>query len=230
LGLQALDAVTGLAAAALPGGEVRAGLVEEFPEPVRELILQSDLTAVAPGPLAHDVDRTVRMLAAQESRGAGGVFRFSADSLRRAFDAGWSAERVLDWLARHSSTGVPQPLEYLVGDVARRHGRIRLGTVGSWLQTDDEAVITQVLARPEAGSLGLRRLAPGVLVADAEAAEVAGLLHSLGLSPAAEDAAGNLLTSPPRPRARARTVEPLTGPLPAEEVRGLAELLAGSAD
>ena len=230
LGLQALDAVTGLMAVALPDGRVPAELAEEFPEPVSELILQSDLTAVAPGPLAHQVGRTIRLLAAQESRGAGGVFRFSSASLRRAFDAGWSADRVLAWLAQHSSTGVPQPLEYLVGDVARRHGRIRLGTVGSWLQTDDEAVIAQVLAHPEAGALGLRRLAPGVLVADAEADEVATLLHRIGLSPAAEDSSGNLLTSPPRPRARPRAVETLPEPPARELIAALAAALAGADD
>lgn len=228
LGLQALDAVTGLMAVGLEGGELPVDLEKEFPDPVWQLILQSDLTAVAPGPLAHEVGLAVRLLADQESRGAGGVFRFSAASLRRAFDAGWNADRVLAWLAEHSSTGVPQPLEYLVGDVARRHGRIRLGTVGSWLQTDDEAVITQVLAHPEAGPLGLRRLAPGVLVADAEADEVAALLHAIGLSPAAEDSAGNLLTSPPRPRARARAVESLPGPPDEDTVAALAEQLAAS--
>ncbi len=226
LGLQALDAVTGLLAAALPGGTMPAELAEEFPEPVSELILQSDLTAVAPGPLEHRVGRTIRLLAAQESRGAGGVFRFSTASLRRAFDAGWTSDRVLGWLAEHSSTGVPQPLEYLVGDVARRHGRIRLGTVGSWLQTDDEAVIAQIMGHPEATGLGLRRLAPGVLVADAEADEVATLLREIGLSPAAEDSSGRLLTSPPVRRARPRTTDPVPGPPDPELVETLAADLA----
>ncbi|SDB80319.1 Helicase conserved C-terminal domain-containing protein [Raineyella antarctica] len=228
LGLQALDAVTGLMVVAAADAEVPAVLAEEFPEPIDELILQSDLTAVAPGPLAHEVGRTIRLLAAQESRGAGGVFRFSAASLRRAFDAGWNADRVLAWLAEHSSTGVPQPLEYLVGDVARRHGRIRVGTVGSWIQTDDDAVVSQLLAHPEAGPLGLRRLAPSVIVADAEADEVVGLLHRLGLSPAAEDSAGRLVTAPTRPRARPRPVELPPGPPGPEAIAELAEELAGS--
>ena len=76
----------------------------------------------------------LRLLADQESRGGGGVFRFSAASMRRAFDAGWSADDVHRWLAEHSSTGVPQPLQYLVDDVARRHGSIRVGPAGSYLR------------------------------------------------------------------------------------------------
>ncbi|QGF24009.1 helicase-associated domain-containing protein [Raineyella fluvialis] len=229
LGLQALDAVTSLmAVAADDGAAVPDGLAAEFPEPVSELILQSDLTAVAPGPLDHETSRVARLLADQESRGAGGVFRFSQGSLRRAFDAGWSADRVLGWLAEHSSTGVPQPLEYLVGDVARRHGRIRVGSVGSWIQTDDAAVVSQLLTHPEAGPLGLRRLAPGVIVADAEADEVVGLLHDLGLSPAAEDSSGRLVTAPVRPRARPRTVDAPPGPPDAAAIAELAEELAAS--
>ncbi|WOP17339.1 helicase-associated domain-containing protein [Raineyella sp. LH-20] len=229
LGLQALDAVTGLVhVAADEGVAMPADLAAEFPEPVSELILQSDLTAVAPGPLDHDTSRVIRLLADQESRGAGGVFRFSQASLRRAFDAGWTADRVLDWLRDHSGTGMPQPLEYLVGDVARRHGRIRVGSVGAWIQTDDAAVVTQLLSHPEAAALGLRRLAPGVIVADAEADEVVVLLHQLGLSPAAEDSAGRLVTAPPRPRARPRTVEPPAGPPGPEAIAALAEELAAS--
>ncbi len=229
LGLQALDAVTELMAVAA-GEETGPSpeLAAQFPEPVEELILQSDLTAVAPGPLHHEVGRVIRLFATQESRGAGGVFRFSATTLRRAFDAGWTADRVLGWLAEHSSTGVPQPLEYLVSDVARRHGRVRVGTVGAWVQTDDEAIIAQVLSRPEAAALGMRRLAPGVIVADADAEEVVALLHDLGLSPAAEDSQGHLLTSRPRVRARPRQAPPrpeLPGP---EQVSELAERIVAS--
>ncbi len=48
------------------------------------LVVQADLTAVAPGPLDHRVAGELRLLADQESRGAGGVYRFSPASLRRA--------------------------------------------------------------------------------------------------------------------------------------------------
>ena len=64
----------------------------------------------------------LRLLADQESRGGGGVYRFSPGSVRRAFNAGWSREDVQTWIEQHSRTGVPQPLAYLVDDVARRHG------------------------------------------------------------------------------------------------------------
>jgi hypothetical protein len=202
LGLVALGGVSAFAAsldrrdAALP-----AELTALFPEPVREVILQADLTAVAPGPLAHDVAGELRLLAEQESRGGGGVYRFSDSSLRRAFDVGWSAAEVHAWLDEHSTTPVPQPLAYLVEDVARRHGSIRVGGALSYLRTDDATEAASLLGHPGAASLGLRAVAPGVLVAGVEPAELVAFLHGLGQTPAVEDEGGRTMTPPPGQRA-----------------------------
>lgn len=229
LGLQGMDAVTRLAGlAADPQADMPEAVAEEFPAPVTDLIIQSDLTAVAAGPLEFEVGRTIRLLATQESRGAGGVFRFSEASLRRAFDAGWTSADVTSWLAEHSTTGIPQPLEYLVADVARLHGQIKVGAVSSWVQTDDEAIIARILAYPEASAWGLRQLAPGVLVSDAEPEEMVALLHEMHLSPTAQDAQGNLLTAPRSLRARNRQLPPAPGPPDATMVAMFAEQIAAS--
>ena len=111
LGLVSGDAVTSFAAALVSrDGSLPPALTELFPAPLEMILIQADLTAVAAGPLAYEVAQDLRRLADQESRGAGGVFRFSSDSLRRAYDAGWSAAEVSGWLERHSATGVPQAL------------------------------------------------------------------------------------------------------------------------
>jgi hypothetical protein len=202
LGLVALGAVSSFAAAAQqPAEPLPAALAALFPTPVDRLVIQADLTAVASGPLEHAVASDLRLLADQESRGGGGVFRFSAGSLRRAFDAGWSAAEISSWLGRHSSTGVPQPLSYLVADVARRHGSVRVGPAGCYLRVDDEAQAAALLAHPSAASLGLRILAPGVLVAAVDESELVTLLRDLGHTPVVEDAAGRLITAQPLLRA-----------------------------
>ena len=111
LGLVALGAVTAFAEVPMRAGKpMSERLAALFPSPVDRIVIQADLTAVTPGPPAYALARDLRLLADQESRGGGGVFRFSAASMRRAFDAGWSAADVHRWLAEHSSTGVPQPL------------------------------------------------------------------------------------------------------------------------
>jgi hypothetical protein len=141
------------------------------------------------------------MLADQESRGGAGVYRFTATSLRGAFDQGWSAADVRRWLERHSTTGVPQPLAYLVDDVARRHDSIRVGPAGSYVRLSDQAQAAALLAHPAAAALGLRAVAPGVLVASVDEHELLPLLQELGLAPALENGAGEVIGTPPTRRA-----------------------------
>ena len=84
-----------------------------LPDPVDHVLLQADLTAVAPGRLEGRLAAFLRLAADVESRGGATVYRFTPGSLRRPLDAGWDAQQVLDALDGASSTGVPQPLAYL---------------------------------------------------------------------------------------------------------------------
>lgn len=204
LGLLALDAVSELLAVLAADAELPTAVRRLFPEPLDHVIIQSDLTAVAQGPLEAGVAGTLRLLADQESRGGGAVYRFSQASVRRAFDAGWAAVEISEWLERHSRTGVPQPLRYLIDDVARQHGTIRVGGATSYLRIEDPAQQAAVLAHPAAVRLQLRSVAPGVLISPADPDEVVTALQDIGLKPAAEDADGQLLTTQPRRRAPAR--------------------------
>ena len=224
LGLVALGGVSGFADAVQRSEPLPPALATLFPEPVQEVILQADLTAVAPGPLAHAVAAELRLLAEQESRGGGGVYRFSDTSLRRAFDVGWSAAEVHAWLDEHSSTPVPQPLAYLVDDVARRHGSIRVGSALAYLRTDDPTEAAALLNHPGASSLGLRTIAPGVMVAAVEPAELVAFLHGLGQTPAVEDEGGRTMTPPPGQRAPRPSSS--DGPPTAEPAEVAAALLA----
>jgi Helicase conserved C-terminal domain len=166
LGLTALNAVSSFARVLSRMGQpMPVELTELFPAPVTDFVIQTDLTAVTPGPLERTVAAELRVLADQESRGGGGVYRFSANTLRRAFDLGWSAEDVQLWLEQHSTTAVPQPLRYLVGDVARRHRSIRVGPAGCYIRMADQTQAAALLAHPAASDVGLRAVAPGVLVA-----------------------------------------------------------------
>jgi hypothetical protein len=57
----------------------------------------------------------------------------------------------------------------------------------SFIQSDDEAALTELLHEPGAGSLGLSRIAPTVLTSSASARETARVLRELGLSPTVEE-------------------------------------------
>jgi hypothetical protein len=164
-----------------------------LPAPVEHVLLQADLTAVAPGPLEGGLAQFMRLVADVESRGGATVYRFTPDSVRRCLDAGWSVDQVLSALTDASHTPVPQPLDYLVRDVARRHGQTRVGSVGSYVRCDDEATLGAMMADRTLNPLQLRKIAPTVLVSPVGAPTALDFLRDAGYAPAAESAEGGLL-------------------------------------
>ncbi|MDX6552461.1 MAG: hypothetical protein QOH74_949, partial [Gaiellales bacterium] len=171
-----------------------------LPDPLDHVLVQPDLTVVAPGPLERDLARDLGLAADVESTGGATVYRVSEASVRRALDAGRAASDLHELFRSRSRTPVPQALTYLIDDVARRHGRLRVGTAAAYLRCDDEALLTEVLATKKAATLRLRRLAPTVVTSTQPVAEVLEVLRSLGYAPAAESADGALLVAAAVPR------------------------------
>lgn len=196
--------ITGLGALTDPGRELlagrdagaAAGLAALLPEPVHEVLLQADLTAVAPGPLDEDVARELAVLADVEGHGTASIYRFSEASLRRALDAGRSPAEIRDYLAGHSVTPLPQPLDYLLTDVGRQFGRAKVGQAGSYVRCDEPAQVSALLTDPRAEPLHLERIAPTVLVSPADPDELLRVLRDCGLSAVAEGAAARLPSGP----------------------------------
>ncbi|WP_329218463.1 helicase-associated domain-containing protein [Streptomyces sp. NBC_01485] len=181
-----------------------------LPEPLDHVLLQADLTAVAPGPLRRPLADVLNVLADVESKGGATVYRFTPGSVRRALDAGRSASDLQAFLTEHSRTPVPQPLAYLIDDVARRHGHLRVGAASAYVRCDDDAVLNEILADKRAVALRLRRLAPTVLAAQADPATLLDGLRAMGFAPAAESAEGDVLIA----RAHAHRTPPRTAPEP----------------
>jgi hypothetical protein len=168
-------------------------LGEHLPAALNHVLLQADLTAVAPGYLAPELSEKLLMMADAEGQGPATIYRFSVASIRRALDAGQDAATLLGFLREHSATAVPQPLEYLVEDTAARHGRLRVGKASSFIQSDDEAALVELVNESNAAVLGLVRIAPTVLISHAGPKETAQVLRGLGLSPAVEEAESALV-------------------------------------
>lgn len=178
----------GAAIAAEQPDEALGILGEHLPAALNHVLLQADLTAVAPGYLAPDLTEKLLTMADAEGQGPATIYRFSVPSVRRALDAGQDARSMLDFLAEHSATAIPQPLAYLIEDTAARHARLRVGSAASFIQSDDETALLELINNPGASALGLVRLAPTVLVSHSAPRETAQVLRSLGLSPAVEEA------------------------------------------
>ncbi|MFJ8075547.1 helicase C-terminal domain-containing protein [Streptomyces sp. NPDC096176] len=181
-----------------------------LPEPLDHVLLQADLTAVAPGPLERPLAETLAVLADVESKGGATVYRFTPASVRRALDAGKAASDLHAFLAAHSRTPVPQPLSYLIDDVARRHGHLRIGAASAYVRCDDDTLLGEILADKRSQGLGLRRLAPTVLASQADPGTLLEGLRTMGYAPAAESAEGDVLIT----RAHARRTPPRAAPAP----------------
>ncbi|WP_233159678.1 helicase-associated domain-containing protein [Pseudonocardia sp. MH-G8] len=176
------------------------------------LVLQSDLTAVVSGQTSAAAARLLAAAATPESPGAATTWRFTPASVRAALDAGWTADELRAGLVAAADRPLPQPLDYLLGDVARRHGAVRVREVRTCV-TGTEAEISEIVNTRSLRSLQLRRLAPTVLATAADVAEVLSMLRAAGFAPMPEDADGVVVlperaadpapeTTAPRTRAR----------------------------
>ncbi|MEC3913523.1 helicase-associated domain-containing protein [Nocardia sp. CDC160] len=200
LGLVARGAVTSAGRALLHGSpeDAESEMATALPEPVDHVLVQADLTIIAPGPLTPELQDRIAMVADVESAGAATVYRLSDTSVRRALDAGATAAELHNLFTTHSRTPVPQSLTYLIDDVARRHGRLRAGMAQSFVRSEDPTLLAEVLAAPVAGELALRAVAPTVAISQASLGEVLERLRAAGFSPAGEDSSGAIVDLRPR--------------------------------
>ena len=105
-------------------------------------------------------------------------------SVRHAFDSGWSAAEVHESIApaprgprcrsRCATSSTTSPA---------RFGTVRVGAAESFLRSDDEAALAELVHDPRAAALRLRRIAPTVVVSDVPLDVLLPRLRELGVGP-----------------------------------------------
>ncbi|MCB0935481.1 MAG: helicase-associated domain-containing protein [Mycobacterium sp.] len=195
LGLVGRGALSAAALALLRDGEEAAvdTMAKILPAPIDYFLVQADLTVVVPGPLERDLAGQLAVVADVESAGAAMVYRVSEASIRHALDTGRTAGALHAFFAKHSKTPVPQGLSYLIDDVARRHGQLRVGMASSFVRCEDVTLLAHAVAAPALDALDMRLLAPTVAVSQAPIGEVLAALRTAGFAPAAEDSTGAIV-------------------------------------
>jgi len=173
--------------------EVVDAMARVLPAPIDHFLVQADLTVVVPGPLERQLAEELAAVATVESAGTAMVYRVSEQSIRHALDIGKTAGALHTLFDKHSKTPVPQGLNYLIDDVARRHGQLRIGMAASFVRCEDPALLAQAVASPEGQAVGLRVLAPTVAISQAPINEVLATLQDAGFAPAAEDSTGTIV-------------------------------------
>ena len=155
---------------------------ELLPDYAESVVIQSDLTAVATGPVHPDLAQRLDSLADIETRGQGTVYRFTEKSIERALHTGLSRTDIVDTLRECSSTGVPQPLEFLIDGVASRLNRVQVASARGAVIVDDPDELDALLADPLLIPAQLTRVAPTVALAGISSDRLRVLLEGAGTS------------------------------------------------
>ncbi|MFJ8676649.1 helicase-associated domain-containing protein [Streptomyces sp. NPDC093589] len=213
LGLVAHGTLTPLGQAFLAAPQsLGEQLGDLLPPLLAEAHFQADLTAVVPGRPAAALTDLLAASADRESEGHAVTWRFTPASVRRALDSGRTADALLEDLRAVSPTGtLPQPLGYLIRDTARTHGRMRVLPAASCIRSDDPTLVTELAAHRALHDLGLRAIAPTVLVSPRPPAATLEALRAAGYAPTLESDTG-ATTVERLPTHRAKSATPPRNP------------------
>ncbi|WP_147915560.1 helicase C-terminal domain-containing protein [Ruania zhangjianzhongii] len=210
LGLFADGALTPLGAAVSTGdNEAATELLDQvLPAQSNQVMFGSDLTIVIPGspdPAAVDL---LDVLAAREGHGVVGTWRVSEGSVRGALDSGYAVEDLIVALRRLAGQDLPQALEYLLRDVARKHGHLEVRPAAAVITSADEPLLAEVVASKSVRTLGLSMVAPTVAVSDRPVEQVLASLRKAGYLPVEMDDGGAPVVQLRRPAGMAESGEP----------------------
>lgn len=189
LGVLGAGAISPAGRALLVGTKI-AEAIGDLGEVARTAKLQADLTAVVVGTPGPELAELLGATAVVESRGTATTWRFSPATVRGAYDAGWTQQRLIKALTKITEGGLPQPLIYLLADVARQHGSVRVAPVASTLVSEDTALLAQICADNRLDKLHLRLLAPTVLASHATTVDTMAALRRAGYAPRRQNADG----------------------------------------
>jgi hypothetical protein len=198
-----------------------------LPGAVNEAIFQADLTALVPGTPTRELAELLDAAADRESGGGAVTWRFEPGSVRRAMDAGHDPDALRAALLSRAATGtLPQPLRYLIADVARRHGAVRVRDVACVLRAEDPALVAEIAGARALRPLGLSVISPSVLGSASPAADTLAALRAAGYAPVQESPDGTpRLERVERRRAAARRRPAPAGPAAAVDPVALATAL-----
>lgn len=146
-------------------------LSAHLPAVQTRIILQADLSIIAPGPLPTETESLLRRFANTETIGLASTYRLSALSICHGIETGLTTKQISELLTKTFGAKLPQPVEYLLNEVNSRFGRLVIREVAnsderSVIESNDLVLLTEIgndprlrpfsLVRPEAERLTCR--------------------------------------------------------------------------
>ncbi|WP_276606432.1 helicase-associated domain-containing protein [Brevibacterium sp. S111] len=171
-------------------GDVIAAVTEGLGREVDTVLIQSDLTAVATGPIEPRVHHILRRYAVVEARGQGTVYRIDAETIEDTMQAGLTPEEALSELAEISAEELPSTLDFLVKNTASKLRRVRVAGARAVLVVDDPVDLDVIVSDQTMLPAGLERLAPTVAISQLGPERTMHLLEAGGHHALLHSAAG----------------------------------------
>ncbi|MEN9715082.1 MAG: hypothetical protein RJA35_549 [Actinomycetota bacterium] len=131
--------------------DVAADLLKNhLPQLQHSLIVQADLSLIAPGPLDTATETTLRKFAEIEQVSVACTYRLSALSVSHGLECGLTVDQIRAMLQELSAKPLPQPVEYLLKEAEQRFGRLTIkagksGSEKSVLHSSDGILLTEIL-------------------------------------------------------------------------------------
>jgi len=132
---------------------------QRLPAQQERIIVQADLSIIAPGPLSSTLEIELRKFTDTENIGLATGYRISPLSISCGLEEGMTEKHIRSLLEKLSGTAIPQPVDYLISETAARFGRLKITAheAGSKLISTDELLATQILMDSKLKSFGLRK-------------------------------------------------------------------------
>lgn len=119
-------------------------VIAGLPEQAKKLIIQADLTLIAPSPLPTELEIRLRRIADTEQIGMASSYRLSALSVSHGLETGLTASEIRALLLELSDRDLPQPVDYLLREAEQRFGRLRVTeakNVGHTIVKSDDSIL-----------------------------------------------------------------------------------------
>ncbi len=119
----------GLLSTSLQAASERA--IAGLPSAAERLIIQADLTLIAPSPLPTELEISLRRFADTEQIGMASSYRLSALSVSHGLETGLAIDEIRALLLRLSGKELPQPVDYLLKEAESRFARLKVYAIKS---------------------------------------------------------------------------------------------------
>ncbi len=200
IGITAGQSATSWFQPVLEGNFAKAAemLAEHLPPTSERLIIQADLSLIAPGPLPTLIEIELRKFAETEQISMASTYRLNALSISHGLETGLTEAKIRELLTELSDKELPQPVDYLLREAVGRFGRLQVcegpGEARSLIKSVDPILLTEILNETRLRPFSIRQNPDGDLFSRFEPEVIYFGLREAGFSAIRVDAAGRVIS------------------------------------